>query len=125
MVYPEGSLPYSVYGNAPLFPVQLVEVGSLFLLFGVCLAVPFQRRWWAYLGGVSAIRLGLDFFRGDLPTCGGMSVQQLVAGCVLVALGVIGVRNSGQRLSRRPRRYGSGRAFCWGKIQPRGEENVT
>ena len=57
VAYPEGSLPYSVCGNAPLFPVQLVEAGSLFLLFGVCLAVSFRRRWWVYLGGVSAIGL--------------------------------------------------------------------
>ena len=46
---------------------------------------------------MSAIRLGLDFFRGDLPTCVGLSPQQLVAGGVLVALGVIGVRTDGQR----------------------------
>lgn len=38
-------------------------------------------------------RLGLDFFRGDLSTCAGLSPQQLVAVGVLVALGVIGVRN--------------------------------
>ena len=104
--YPEGSLPYSVYGGAPLFPVQLVEAGALFLLFGVCLAIPFRRRWWVYLGGVSAIRLGLDFFRGDLPTCVGLSPQQLVAVGVLVALGVSGVRNAGRRLPPRRRRYG-------------------
>lgn len=107
VVYPRGSIPYSVYGNAPLFPVQLVEAGALFLLFGVCLVVPFRRRWWVYLGGVSAIRLCLDFFRGDLPTCAGLSPQQLVAVGVLVVLGVSGVCNAGQRLSRRPRRYGS------------------
>ena len=79
VVYPKGSLPYSVYGGTPLFPVQLLEAGSLFLLFIVCLIVPFHRRWWVYLGGVSAIRLGLDFFRGDLSTCAGLSPQQLVA----------------------------------------------
>ena len=106
VAYPEGNLPYSVYGNAPLFPVQLVEAVFLFLLFGVCQTVPFRCRWWVYLGGVSAIRLGLDFFRGDLPTRAGLSPQQLVAVGVLVALGVIGVRNAGQRLSPRRRRYG-------------------
>ena len=108
VAYPEGSFPHSVYGNAPLIPVQLVEAGALFLLFGVCLVVLFHRRWWVYLGGVSATRLGLDFFRGDLPTSAGLSPQQLVAVGVLVALGVIGVRNAGMRLSRRPRRYGGG-----------------
>ena len=72
---------------------QLVEASVLSLLFGVCLAVPFRRRWWAYLVGVSAIRLGLDFFRGDLPTCAGLSPQQLVAVGGLVTLCVIGVRN--------------------------------
>ena len=89
----KGSLPYSVHGHALLFPVQLVEASALFLLFGVCLVVPFRRRWWAYLVGVSAIRLSFDFFRGDLPTCAGLSPQQFVAVGVLAALGVIGVRN--------------------------------
>ena len=65
--------------------------------------------------GISAVRLGLDFFRGDLPTCAGLSPQQLVAVGVLVALGVIGVRNAGQRLSRRPRRYGNKRVFARSK----------
>ena len=97
------------------FPVQLVESGALFLLFGVCLVVPFRRRWWVYLGGVSAIRLGLDFFRGDLPTYARLSPQQLVAVVVLVALGVIGVCNACQRLSRRPRRYGNERVFARSK----------
>ena len=46
--------------------------------------------------GISAVRLGLDFFRGDLPTCAGLSPQQLVAVGVLVALGVIGVRTQGK-----------------------------
>ena len=45
--------------------------------------------------GLAAVRLGLDFFRGDLPTCAGLSPQQFVAVGVLVALGVIGVRNAG------------------------------
>ena len=44
-------------------------------------------------------RLSLDFFRGDLPTCAGLSPQQLVAVGVLVALGVSGVRNADTVLS--------------------------
>ena len=47
--------------------------------------------------GLAAVRLGHDFFRGDLPTCAGLSPQQFVAVGVLVALGVIGVRTDGQR----------------------------
>ena len=43
--------------------------------------------------GISAVRLGLDFFNGDLPTFAGPNPQQLVAVGLLVALGVIGVRN--------------------------------
>ena len=74
-----------------------LEACSLFLLFIVCLIVPFHRRWWVYLGGVSAVRLGLDFFRGDLPTCAGLSPQQLVAVDVLVALVMVGVRTDRQR----------------------------
>ena len=73
------------------------EADSLFLLFIVCLIEPFSRRWWVYLSGVSAIRLCLDFFRGDLLTFSGLSPQQLVAVGVLVAFGVIGVRNAGGR----------------------------
>ena len=65
--------------------------------------------------GLAAVRLGLDFSRGDLPTCTGLSPQQLVAVGVLVALGVIGVCNACQRLSRRPRRYGNERVFAWSK----------
>ena len=80
--------------------------------------MPFRRRWWAYLVGVSAIRLSFDFFSGDLPTRAGLSPQQLVAVGVLVALGVIGVRNAGQRLSRRPRRYGDERVFARSKCTP-------
>ena len=37
---------------------------------------------------------------GDLPTCAGLSPQQLVAVGVLVVLGVIGVCNAGQRVPR-------------------------
>ena len=40
-------------------------------------------------------RLGLDFFRGDLPIYAWQSPQQLVAVGVLVVLGVSGVRNAG------------------------------
>ena len=97
VVYPKGSLPYSVYGNAPLFPVQLFEAGSLLLLFGACLVVPFHRRWLFYLGGVSAIRLVFDFFRSDLPTYAGLSPQQLIAVGVLMAIGMIGARTGRQR----------------------------
>ena len=56
--------------------------------------------------GLAAVRLSLDFFRGDLPTFAGLSPQQLVAVGVLVALGVHGVRNAGQRRPPRRRRYG-------------------
>ena len=38
-------------------------------------------------------RLGLDFFRGDLPMRAGLSPQQLVAVGVVVVLGVSGVRD--------------------------------
>ena len=51
--------------------------------------------------GLAAVRLGLDFFLGDLPTCAGLSPQQFVAVGVLVALSVIGVRSAGHRPSGR------------------------
>ena len=48
-----------------MFPVQLVEAGLLFCLFGVCLKVPFRHRAVVYLLGIGILRFVLEYFRGD------------------------------------------------------------
>lgn len=64
--YPPGSYPYSMIGPVKVFPVQLVESGCLFALFGLLLCVPFRFRGAVYLLGVGTIRFVLEFFRGDV-----------------------------------------------------------
>ena len=59
--YPPGSYPYSMIGPAKVFPVQLVESGCLFALFGLLLCVPFRFR------GVSAWRWNDSFHTRVLP----------------------------------------------------------
>jgi len=63
--YPEGSLPYSIVGDVPLFPIQLVESAALVLLFLICVMTPFRFRAVVYLMGISVIRFMVEFFRYD------------------------------------------------------------
>lgn len=66
IVYPRGSLPYSVYGATPLVPVQLLECVYLTILFTVLLrSVDFNRRGAVYLMVMTAGRYGFEFLRGD------------------------------------------------------------
>jgi len=87
--YPPGSYPYSMVGPAKVFPVQLVESGCLFALFGLLLCVPFRFRGAVYLLGVGTIRFTLEFFRGDVRgTMFGMTVlspQQILSIAFFVA----------------------------------------
>ena len=87
--YPPGSYPYSMIGPAKVFPVQLVESGCLFALFGLLLCVPFRFRGAVYLLGVGTIRFTLEFFRGDVRgTMFGMtalSPQQILSIAFFVA----------------------------------------
>ncbi len=66
VLYPPGSLPYSILGSVRVFPVQLCEAGCLLVLFGACISVPFRYRGGVYLVGVGVIRFILEFFRGDV-----------------------------------------------------------
>ena len=63
--YPPGSFPFERIGEVRVFPVQLVEAGLLFCLFGVCLKVPFRHRAGVYLLGIGILRFVLEYFRGD------------------------------------------------------------
>ena len=63
--YPPGSFPFERIGEVRVFPVQLVEAGLLFCLFGVCLKVPFRHRAVVYLLGIGILRFVLEHFRGD------------------------------------------------------------
>ena len=102
--YPPGSMPYEHMGDVPLFPVQLVESGSLFVLFAICLLVPFARRGTVYLVGVGVIRFVLECFRGDVRGSflglSALSPQQVMS-CLFVLMGLalwrIGDAASGHR----------------------------
>lgn len=64
--YPEGSLPFSVYGNAPLFPVQLAESAWLFFVFFAAFRFcRFKYSASLTLVLISIGRFGFEFLRGD------------------------------------------------------------
>lgn len=64
--YPEGSLAGKTYGNQPLYPVQLLEAGLLFLLgWFLFRRVRFEYRGAFYLLMLGLIRFPLEFLRGD------------------------------------------------------------
>lgn len=66
VIYPRGSLPYQMYGNTPLFPVQLLESIYLFLLFILLFGfVVFKKRAGVYLLFMSMGRFVFECFRGD------------------------------------------------------------
>lgn len=93
VVYPEGSLPFSVYGAIPLVPVQLYEAGWLFFAFAVVRV--FVRQ--GCRAGVSLMAMGvgrfaLEFLRGDsrgnLLFCTSLSPAQCLS-IVLFAFGML------------------------------------
>ncbi len=64
--YPQGSLPYRMYGDTPLCPVQLVECAYLLLIFLILwFGIPFRKRAAWYLILMSSGRFVIEFFRGD------------------------------------------------------------
>ena len=63
--YPPGSFPYSVVGDIPLFPIQLIESLALLILFVVCIRSSFRLRATIYLFGIAIIRFVIEFFRYD------------------------------------------------------------
>ena len=93
VVYPEGSLPFSVYGSVPLFPVQLYEAGWLFIVFVIVLTVVRQE----HRAGVSLMAMGVGRFaleflrgdsRGDMLFCTSLSPAQCLS-IVLFAFGML------------------------------------
>lgn len=66
VIYPQGTLPYNMYGDTPLFPVQLVESAYLFVLFAYLFGfVKFKNRACTYLLLMSTGRFIFEFCRGD------------------------------------------------------------
>jgi phosphatidylglycerol:prolipoprotein diacylglycerol transferase len=95
--YPPGSYPYSIIGSAKVFPVQLVEAGCLFILFGLLLCIAFRFRGAVYLLGVGIIRFILEFFRGDVRgTIFGITIfsPQQILSVVFFVLGIILLQSS-------------------------------
>lgn len=93
VAYPPGSYPYSIVGDIPLFPIQLVEAVLLFGLFGIALLSAPTRRMYVYVIGASVIRFFVEFFRydrrGTLFGIESLSPQQLLSlglAAVFVAL---------------------------------------
>lgn len=69
IIYPEGSLPYHMYGPASLHPVQLYEAAANLLLFGVMFYLARNTKRGiataSYLIFYGIIRFADEFFRGD------------------------------------------------------------
>lgn len=66
VAFPVGSFPYRMYGNIPLFPVQLVESGYLILLaIFLYTLIRFRFRAGSYLIFMAAGRYFFEFLRGD------------------------------------------------------------
>lgn len=66
VVFPQGSLPYSVYGATPLMPVQLFESAYLMVVFIILIRfVDFKYRAAVYLMLMPVGRFFLEFLRGD------------------------------------------------------------
>ncbi len=64
--YPEGSYPYSIYGDIPILPVQLLESFYLFLIFFILMIkIKFSYRAAIYLILVPCGRFVFEFLRGD------------------------------------------------------------
>lgn len=62
--YGKSSLAYRTYGDATLFPSQLVEAGILFIMFLVFSKIK-SRQTELYLLSYSVVRFLLEFLRGD------------------------------------------------------------
>lgn len=90
-----------------LHPVQLYEAAAAFAIFGVLIWLARRQRFQgqvalAYVGLYSAVRFGLEFWRGDaergLWFGGALSTSQVVALLLLAA--VAGLYATGRRRSR-------------------------
>lgn len=102
--------PYSPLADHTVryFPIQLVEAGCNFLLFGLLLylsqkPVPKGRQVWIYFPLYAIIRFILEFWRGDAVRgiFGGLSTSQWISLALLLASAVVWLREYGQR-KRRP-----------------------
>jgi phosphatidylglycerol:prolipoprotein diacylglycerol transferase len=94
--FPEGSLPFAQFDNAPLHPAQLYNVLAGLLTFVVVTAVAPRlrapgQRWWLMLGLYALLRALVDTTRYYEPSAyvfqignGGLAESQLVG--ILIAL---------------------------------------
>lgn len=96
VVYPRGALPFSAFGPAPLFPVQLYEAGWLLVVFVIVMTVVRQgRRAGVSLMAMGVGRFALEFLRGDprgtfflctsLSPAQCLSIVFFVIGCLMLA----------------------------------------
>lgn len=102
VVYPEESLPFSAYGAAPLFPVQLYEAGWLFVVFiGVITVVRRGCRAGVSLMAMGMGRFALEFLRGDSRGVLFPGTSLSPAQCLSIVLFVFGMLMSIRYLRRR------------------------
>jgi len=91
--YPKGSLPYTIVGDVPLCPVQLVEALLLAILALVLAMTKTEKRMYVYVVGASVIRFSVEYFRFDYRgTLFGLSVispQQLISLVLLVVFVIL------------------------------------
>lgn len=65
VVFPEGSLPYEMYGATPLHPTQLYEAAFLVILFLVLITMPREGAFARYLVLYGTARFLIEFLRAD------------------------------------------------------------
>jgi len=76
--------------DAPRHPLQLYEIITSLALFGLVHRWLSRRRFegevfWKTVGGLSAVRFGLDFLRSEYRVLGPFALGQLAAAVVMVA----------------------------------------
>ncbi len=98
--YYKGLIPEESVHSLPVWPVQLMESGALFLLTGVLVALLMYRQrkgmvFGVYLASYAVIRFSLEFLRGDadrglwfdglMSTSQIISIGMLAAGIAIIA----------------------------------------
>lgn len=96
ITYAEGVLNYGTPVGVPLFPVQLLEAGLLFVLFLSLIFVYFKGKKLGectavYLYAYSVIRFILEYFRGDKERGSllAFSTSQIISILIIIAVTVV------------------------------------
>lgn len=92
IIYEAGTPAYSNYGAVKLFPVPMVEIILLLMLFFIVLAKR-EKAAFIYLTGYAVIRFFLEFLRGDVRGESGLlSPAQKI--CISILVAMAGIRGA-------------------------------